>query len=316
MQLRLLHLDDALLRQKRFLAACDELGAHHVEARAAGTEIRLWSRGDAMDALRLRLCEEMEEASPEVSLTWFGSGDFHHVTAALVEMAARRRPEPLTVVHFDNHPDWVRHRATLHCGSWASHVLRCGTVARVVSLAVSSGDLAFPEMKGADLQLVATGRQVVFPLRRASTAVVGAYGNGPAHRHRGHRIHWKQFSEEPEAETVSEVLSSIDTEAVYITIDKDVLAEADARTNWDQGSLSISGLLAWLAIIARNHKVVGVDVGGDISRPSYGGTLLDVCLKRGEALIDQGFTRLDEDDLRINETSNLKLLSSMVELLC
>lgn len=316
MQLRLLHLDDALLHQERFLAACGEFGAHHIEARFEGAGIRLWSRDDGMNRLRRKLSEEMQEAPGGASLTWFGSGDFHHVTAALVEMAAGRLAEAVTIVHFDNHPDWVRHRRTLHCGSWASHVLRAGTAARVVSLGVGSADLTFPEVKGADLQLIAAGRQVVFPLGRASTAVARSYGDGPAHRSRGHRIHWRQFTEEPEGEAVAEVLASIDTEAVYITIDKDVLAEDDARTNWDQGRLSISHLVAWLAIIARSHRVVGVDVSGDISRPSYGGTLLDACLKRCEALIGQGPARPDEDDVRINETSNLKLLASMVELLC
>lgn len=316
MQLRLLHLDDALLRQEAFIDACNAFEAQHIDVRAVGAGIRLWSRCREMTAIGSALEDEAARDGNEPVLTWFGSGDFHHVTAVLAEMAARRRRAPITIIHFDNHPDWVRHRHTLHCGSWVSHVLRRGTAARVLSLGVTSDDLAYPELKGADLQLVAAGDLVVFPLRHKATAVAWRYASGPAHAYRRHRIHWQQFSLQPEAETVERVLASIATDAVYVTIDKDVLDRSEAHTNWDQGRLSITDLVAWLSVIARNRDIVGADIGGDFSLPRYSGPALDVCLKRGEALIDQGIQRAGEHHSRINEASNLTLLKTMAGLLC
>lgn len=316
MQLRLLHLDDALLRQEAFIGACNALDARHIDVRAAGADIRLWGRFAEMERISVALEDDDERDGDGPTLTWLGSGDFHHVTALLVELAARRRAAPITVVHFDNHPDWVRHRRTLHCGSWVSHVLRRGTATRVLSLGVTSDDLSFPELKGADLQLVAAGDLVVFPLRWKPTAVVGRYPNGPAHSYRRHRIHWQQFSRQPEAETAERVLGSILTDAVYVTIDKDVLDRSEAHTNWDQGRLSMADLVAWLSVIARNREIVGADIVGDFSVPHYSGPVLDVCLKRGETLIDQGIQRARDHSARVNEAGNLTLLSTMAGLLC
>ena len=318
MQLRLLHVDDAFAGQDRFLGRCAELGARSIDTRSAAAEVRLWGRADAILELQQQIAEELLQASPEQqSITWFGSGDFHHVTASLVALAAARHGAPLTIVHFDNHPDWVCCRSGLHCGSWVSHVLREGIVQRVVSLGITSSDLAWPELKRADLGLVAAGRHVLFPLSRASSIVAGDYGAGPAHESAGHRILWKQFSDEPQAASVRAVLDCIETDAVYITIDKDALLPRHARTNWDQGGLSIDGLLAWLRVIIDRHSVAGVDIGGDYSAPVYGGSPFDVLRKRSEAFLDQPHSRASADDIgRVNETSNLELLSALGPLLC
>ncbi len=318
MQLRLLHVDDAFASQEQFLGRCAALGARSIDTRRAAAEVRLWGRADAILELQRQIAEELlQSSSDQQSITWFGSGDFHHVTASLVTMAAARHGAPLTIVHFDNHPDWVCCRTGLHCGSWVSSVLREGVVQRVVSLGISSDDLAWPELKRADLALVAAGRHVVFPLNRASSIVAGNYGDGPAHASVGRRILWKQFSDQPQADCVRSVLDSIETDAVYITIDKDALLPRHARTNWDQGSLSIDGLMAWLRVILDRHRVVGVDIGGDYSAPIYGGSPLDVLRKRSEAFLDQPHSRARPDEIgRVNETSNLELLSALGPLLC
>ena len=58
-------------------------------------------------------------ADGEPEMLFFGSGDFHHLTALIVA----RHAGPLTIVHFDNHPDWVRY-PTINCGSWVNHGAR------------------------------------------------------------------------------------------------------------------------------------------------------------------------------------------------
>ena len=55
-------------------------------------------------------------------------------------------------------------------------------------------------------------------------------------------------------------------EAVYLSIDLDVLRREDARTDWDQGGMTLDELLSAVGEIARTCRVLGVDVCGGISR--------------------------------------------------
>ena len=82
-------------------------------------------------------------------------------------------------------------------------------------------------------------------------------------------------------------MSRIETEAVYLTIDKDVLAHTDAVTNWDQGSMRLPYLLNLISEIGCRHRIVGADVTGDYSFPAYGGGLWTMLMKHGEILLDQ-----------------------------
>ena len=52
---------------------------------------------------------------------------------------------------------------------------------------------------------------------------------------------------------------------VYISIDKDVLDEGSAITDWDQGVVTLSDLLRLLDIIFKNEKVIGMDICGEYS---------------------------------------------------
>lgn len=318
MQLRLLHTDDAFDCQHRFLDRCEELGGRRIDVRAAAVEVRLWDHKRALATLQEQIAAKFAYCPPGGPMvTWFGSGDFHHVTALLLSLTAARSSRPVTVIHFDNHPDWVCCGNSVHCGSWVSHVLQTGIVDRVISLGISSADLDWPELKRANLSLVADGRHVVFPLNRESSIVAGKYGRGRAHTSEGHRIVWHQFSDRPERRTVRAVLDSIETDAVYITIDKDALTPSHARTNWDQGSLTIEGLVAWLRCILGERTIVGVDISGDYSRPTYAGSSIDMWRKRAEAFVDQPRMRsFGDEDVHVNETSNLQLLSALAPLLC
>ena len=75
---------------------------------------------------------------------------------------------------------------------------------------------------------------------------------------------------------------------LYISIDKDVLREEDARTNWDQGELALDQLLKLLELIFEKRKVIGADICGenppDTARPISG------------------------EDLQINSRTNRELL--------
>ena len=60
-------------------------------------------------------------------------------------------------------------------------------------------------------------------------------------------------------------MGGIIREPVYISIDKDVLRQQDAVTDWSQGDMSLLQLQAVLRIIFAHEKVVGVDITGECS---------------------------------------------------
>lgn len=51
---------------------------------------------------------------------------------------------------------------------------------------------------------------------------------------------------------------------IYLSIDLDVLSPAYARTNWDQGEMTLEDLLGRLRGIGRDCRIVGVDICGGL----------------------------------------------------
>jgi hypothetical protein len=273
----LLHLDEALTDQRRLHEAvrCDR--GRVLDYRDLGPAVRLWSWPRAMGRLKRRLSAALPQALGPV-LVFSGSGDFHHVTLPLVERAiAAADGTETTVVHFDNHPDWVRFAPGVHCGSWVAHACRLPGVRRVISVGLCSRDIAEPARRAGDLRLLDDGRLEIHPYAQARVA--------------------------------SDLASRIETDTVYVTIDKDVLRADVAATNWDQGQTTIEELRALIAGAAGGRRLIGADVVGDWSRATYGGGLLVGLLKRAEALLDQPWRAPPPERLAANEDVNLALLA-------
>ena len=292
-----LHLDDALLAQTRLLRAGLELDARVLDARGVGPELRLWARPRPLRVLDGWL-HDSPAAGPELVFT--GSGDFHNVTPLLLARALRATPGPVTVVHFDNHPDWVRFADGVHCGSWVAAAARLPSVRRILTIGVCSADVAPGKHKGAEVQLVADGRLEIHPWR------------DPAGRAGHVTIAGRRFDT---VETQGEVafldglLDRIPTENVYVTLDKDVLRAGQAVTNWDQGDAGLPFVEAALRRIGAARRIVGADVLGDWSRPAYAGERLEGWVKRAEAFLDHPRPINDADGARtVNEPVNLRLL--------
>ena len=311
MNINLIHLDDALLGQSQFMRNCERLGAVNLDIRDAGPDARLWSSVETTKKLHGKLqglCNRPGKSGPVVN--WLGSGDFHHVSALLIEQVSQAQSKNTTVIHFDNHPDWVRFKSGIHCGSWVSYVLKTDQVQKVVSLGICSPDLTWPEFKSADLQYLAAARLIAFPLEPPRTFVFRRYGDGPAHTQRGHSINWSSMDQQLTGDGLHCVLKQIENTPIYITIDKDVLSSSDAITNWDQGKLGLDDLLGWLRALMLHCDVAGIDIVGDHSPVVFGGSMIDRMMKRGEVWLDQPRKRVCADTAaKVNETTNLAILS-------
>lgn len=303
MRAALLHLDDALAGQARLRARALAGGAAVVAANDLGPDLRLWSRMPALVRLGRRLRDGLP-SSVGPRLVFAGSGDFHHVTPGLVARALEAAPGgPVTVVHIDNHPDWVRYANGLHCGSWVGAAARTAGVAGVITLGVCSGDVGRGRSHEGDLSLVAEDRLTLYAYRSPD--------GGPDLTVHGRS--WPTIEALGIDAFVELLLRKIGTERVYLTLDKDVLRPADAATNWDQGRMSADELFAILRAVLAHRRVIGADVVGDWSRPAYGGGLVAVALKRAEALLDQPWRAPGPDGDAVNEALNLRLLDLFAE---
>lgn len=303
MRAALLHLDDALFGQSRLRRAVMKGGGVQLHYRDLGPSLRLWSRPAALRRLRERLdCALPAKRGPVV--VFMGSGDFHHVTPLLLEraLAAAGNP-PVTVLHFDNHPDWVRFSPGAHCGSWVGWAARLPQVKRVLTIGVCSSDIDRPAAKGADLELVEAGRVEIYAHRAGpglnATTLCGR--------------RWPTIEAMGEAAFAEFLPSRIETEAVYVTIDKDVLGPDEAGTNWDQGRTTVAFLSTLLRRALQGRRLIGADVLGDWSAPSYGGGVLAAILKHAEASRDQPWRAPAPQLLAGNQVVNLWLLDQLLE---
>ncbi len=297
MRAALLHLDTALTGQDALAAQVEGGGGRQVDLRDLGPALRLWSRPQALEQLRERLAEELP-ASAGPALVFSGSGDFHHISPILLSRAIEAAScEAVTVLHFDNHPDWVRFGNGVHCGSWLGKAARLPGVAKVITTGVCSPDIRRPSPRRADLDLLTEERLELYaysgPDGAASVELCGQS--------------WPTIAAMGEATFAAFLADRIGTEAIYITIDKDVLRADPAAGARDQGQTSLAFLKALIAPLLSTHKLIGADVVGDWSPAVYGGGPIATLLKRGEALLDQAWVKPAPEARAANEDVNLQL---------
>lgn len=165
----------------------------------------------------------------EKGIHFIDSGNFHYMSKLWIDKIV----EPFSLVVFDHHPDMQggAFNNILSCGSWVKAALDSHPFLKKV-LIVGASDHLIQEVSPKYRQ------RVKF---YSETAL-------------SHQEAWVSFSKEHV------------NEAVYISIDKDVLNTASAQTNWDQGSLSLKDLSKLLHIIHENESVIGVDICGECSQ--------------------------------------------------
>ena len=257
MRTRIIDIDGSVAGQGPLVALAEAGLARVIDMRAQGPSLRIVARRKSMREFGEAMAIPLPGRGPAV--TFYGSGDFHHLTAGLVAQF----DEPLTIIHIDNHPDWVRFPPTFNCGAWINRALELPQVRKIITLGPCSDDLKLPEIKGANLGAIASGRLEVFPWRAAPSRVYGVR-NGASH------LHWRNLADEPFDRFLEDLIDRIPTKAIYITIDKDVLGQDEAITNWDQGEMKLAHVEAVVTVLAQSAKVLGIDVCGDYSPPVFG----------------------------------------------
>ncbi|MGJ8522887.1 hypothetical protein R84981_001578 [Carnimonas sp. R-84981] len=197
----------------------------------------------------------------EQGALFMGSGDFHHLSLALVERCIKdygfSESNGLRLVVLDNHPDNMRFPWGIHCGSWVAHAAKLTGIAHIHVIGITSGDLGAAHAWEHHLSALFKGR-ITYWCTGVNTRWASRIGLSQRFR---------QFDSEEAlvAAAVSELSS--DRTATYLSIDKDVFAPDVVRTNWDQGQMRREQFDALVA--ALSGTLVGSDVTGEISTWHY-----------------------------------------------
>jgi arginase family enzyme len=102
------------------------------------------------------------------------------------------------------------------------------------------------------------------------------------------------------------------TDAVWISIDKDVLPEDEVVTNWDQGHMPLDALLEFLRAIRAKKRIIGADICGEYAPIAHANAL-----KRIESRLDQPWHEsIDTSRLAANERVNRALIASLAGAAC
>lgn len=178
------------------------------------------------------------------------SGNYHYMTRLFVE----KIHEPFSLVLFDHHSDMqqpVIHELT-SCGSWAADVLRTNRYIRQLIL-------VGPERPG-----------------------IGEIGS--EFQSKLVCITMQALQKHQVLEEFAKIRQDL---PAYISVDKDVLDRYDARTNWNQGNMSVDMLEKLLGEVFSHQQVIGIDICGECS-------------------MSEPFSKLLEDE-KINAATNKSL---------
>jgi hypothetical protein len=255
MQIRILDLDAGVTAQRDFVHHSD---AHVVPLQDWGPHIRMASSFRAFRRFESVCGKRCCDDASQPVLTFYGSGDFHHVTLALL----RRLREPFNLLVLDKHPDWMRGIPVMHCGTWLHHALQLPNTRRVFHL---GGDLDFDNSFRwlAPWRQLHSGALTVIPAVRPFT-----------------RGRWRDVPTQPLRLAADQVVTGARLEELlagsrsdlaryplYISLDKDVMRVSDAIVNWDSGHLElreVQSVLNWF-LSACGGRLAGMDILGDWS---------------------------------------------------
>jgi hypothetical protein len=210
--------------------------------------LRLWcSQSRFVDASKAMQMPNIHQFS------LLGSGDYHHLTLALLA----QHQTPFTLVLFDNHPDWMRPPHQYHCGTWIYAAARMPQVARIVIVGLENGDLQGKNFQSGDVESYLNQKIVLLPYLPVSAMI------------QQKNVQLLSSLKQNLQTGIKEILDAIITKHVYVSVDKDCLRAEDAITNWEQGTLPLDTVTASIDGIRSQFDIIGADTVGDYSPPTF-----------------------------------------------
>ena len=183
--MNILDLDHSLTGQAPIARRLASGHATRLDLLDLGPKLRLWSTEKTWKRFTERLAARPRPTDARPEILFVGSGDYHHLTPAFLADLK----EPISLIHFDNHPDWVRFAPKRHCGSWVNRALKMPAVKRIVTLGPCSDDLHNPQLRGGNLGALKRGQLQLFPWQHPPSKVWGRVGDGAGHQQQENYLH-------------------------------------------------------------------------------------------------------------------------------
>jgi hypothetical protein len=218
------------------------LGMPTLDARQWGPRLRCFARAPEIEEF---FASTRCQLGPYVL---YGSGDFHHLAALFVRHIAAA---DLTIVSFDNHPDWDIRPPKWACGGWVNRALELPHVLRVSVWGCGNFELRFP----ASLVRNRSNRIDVNAWAERQPAPVVRRFNCMT------RENWRERFEH--------FADSRRCANVYVTVDLDCLRADEAVTNWENGLFTTEDVAWAISMLRERAHVVGGDLCGAYSIPLY-----------------------------------------------
>ena len=216
-----------------------------IDARECGLALRFSAPARAVEKFYSDYRDQL------ASFMLYGSGDFHHLTALWL----RRVAEPITVVSFDNHPDWDVRPPRWACGGWVNRALELPHVQKVSVWGCGNFECWWPAQIFGNRAAESAGKLDVHPWADSRSAK--ERGRRGAILHSNWRGKFDHF------------VDALGGGNVYVTIDLDCLHSSEAATNWEHGSFSTEDVAWALGRLRSGARVVGGDICGAFSVPKY-----------------------------------------------
>lgn len=303
-QARILNFDNSVSRQDKLLG---QFQPHIVGLEKLAPYARLWLNKKTETKIKSLFSPELRNAP-----TFLGSGDFHHISSLLIDQYL----EPVSVIIFDNHPDWDTLPPKTGCGSWVSRILKKPNVRKVISLGIASDDISDFNIQTGNLTALRNTRLEIYPYEHASTRVLlREVPENPSIKTKkgifSTRIYWQELKGKDLAGFARELAARLEAKQVYISIDKDCLQAEYSLTNWEEGRMRLEDLLVILKILKENTDIVGLDITGDYSEINIQGGIKSFCSRLDHPNDFSAKNKPDSLIASVNEETNIKLLNVM-----
>ena len=302
--IRILNFDDSLIEQNNLIK---KFSPEVVDLKRIGPAGRLWlSAGTAREVRNVLV------PAKKNSITFTGSGDFHHISYLLIEQFR----VPLTLIVFDAHPDWDILPPKLGCGSWVTKALGLENIRKVILLGASSSDMGSAALHTGNLGALSENRVEIYPyackpahviLRRVPENI----SIKTVHHGLWNTIAWQQLKDEKIEHFFSRLLPGIKTRDVYVSIDKDCLKSSYALTNWEEGRFELDELMLFLRLINKHLNIVGLDITGEHSPLRLSGIVKKVCSWYDHPTAPSARGMSESKIRSVNERTNCAILSAL-----
>ena len=171
------------------------------------------------------ICRRIENLPPQ-GIHFIDSGNYHYVSKFFTD----KIKEDFILVVFDHHPDMQPSlfEELLTCGSWVKASIDTNKHLKKVIL-------------------IGTSDELLNKIDKKYTDKLIEFKESQLEDHEA----WQRFY------TMHFDLP------IYISIDKDVLAPEEDKTNWDQGKATMQELKHLLSILLKHSRIIGIDICGE-----------------------------------------------------